>query len=824
MPDTRKIIRVFLASPGDLQDERRAAKAVVDEFNKLWADSLGYHVELIGWEDTISQYGRPQATINQDLERCELVIGMIWKRWGTPPSKSGPFTSGFEEEFETSLTSRRSAGRPELALFFKEVDKELLRDPGEELKKVVAFREKVIAEKEILFVPFKDLSEFEGKVRASITSYVQKLRNAESQKLSNETQATPTEPQQVMQDEEQPARDPSIAGETARFLRTFLTAAESSADNYTAIEVARLRLVATTVKEPGNDDTTIGAHDANLLFAQRSVLTLDRRENFGLVRSGLENLTSENVPLWHWYMDVDGFERGLLCLFSIFKDGHRIQANALLAARLIEEPLPISKEWPREFFLQRWLNKDTQSEQKSAALAYLADCGLPEDVPSIKEEFDRTNYQTRSASVDAILRINLRQGREQAIRALYELQPDSVDRQLLACVFEKDVAFDEEILVEGTSHRSASVRRITATILAKRGKLTVSDAERLLSDTDEDVRYVALRALADSGRTFTEEQAQSILLRQTGSGILGGPGAQSGGRQFAKFRETILAAKTDAELGVLAANESVFQRDVRLALLQRQFARQPQQLTSLIEDQFHRDFAKAVAEMASRYGEDNQLVKDTQGLGDFLRKGFTRQALDIVCKAGGAEHLKLVRNALESNFVDYSRHDVEYLQKHGEWQDIPLIIAAAGRSEAGTSLLGADHGAKYRSAAKAMYAIGKKRLAELLEQQMPKSLLARLIIEISESSYRNLTDAQLKKLFLDEDDSVRKACALKAVRTFSKTRLAQLLKEYVGSDGHRYYNVVHWLDLGVSVPKDGAKLAATKAITKDWPESCPVFD
>jgi hypothetical protein len=46
MGDSRKIIKVFLASPGDLQDERRAAKAVVEEFNKLWADNLGYHVEL----------------------------------------------------------------------------------------------------------------------------------------------------------------------------------------------------------------------------------------------------------------------------------------------------------------------------------------------------------------------------------------------------------------------------------------------------------------------------------------------------------------------------------------------------------------------------------------------------------------------------------------------------------------------------------------------------------------------------------------------------------------------------------------------------------
>jgi hypothetical protein len=101
MADSRKIVKVFLASPSDLQEERRAAKSVVDEFNKLWADSLGYHVELVGWEDTISGFGRPQEIINRDLVQCELFVGMMWKRWGTPPSNTGGYTSGFEEEFET---------------------------------------------------------------------------------------------------------------------------------------------------------------------------------------------------------------------------------------------------------------------------------------------------------------------------------------------------------------------------------------------------------------------------------------------------------------------------------------------------------------------------------------------------------------------------------------------------------------------------------------------------------------------------------------------------------------------------------------------------
>src|SRR5271165_2883509 len=89
MSDSRKIVRIFLGSPGDLSDERLIAKSVVDEINSLFADSSGYHIELVGWEETVSSIGRPQALINQDLEKCELFVGMIWKRWGTPPDKNG---------------------------------------------------------------------------------------------------------------------------------------------------------------------------------------------------------------------------------------------------------------------------------------------------------------------------------------------------------------------------------------------------------------------------------------------------------------------------------------------------------------------------------------------------------------------------------------------------------------------------------------------------------------------------------------------------------------------------------------------------------------
>ena len=139
MARSRKIIKVFIASPGDLQEERQAAKHVVDQFNKQWADYLSTHVELVGWEDTVSRFGRPQDLINQDSDQCEVFIGIMWKQWGSQPSNNGPYSSGFEEEFERAVASRKRSDRPEISLLFKEIEPEFLRDPGDGLRKGKAF-------------------------------------------------------------------------------------------------------------------------------------------------------------------------------------------------------------------------------------------------------------------------------------------------------------------------------------------------------------------------------------------------------------------------------------------------------------------------------------------------------------------------------------------------------------------------------------------------------------------------------------------------------------------------------------------------------------
>ena len=92
-------------------------------------------------EDTLPGYGRPQALINRDVERCDLFIGLLWRRWGTPPATDSTFSSGFEEEFSIAQGRRERGPSPEIWMFFKAVDPTSIADAGPDLQRVIACRD-----------------------------------------------------------------------------------------------------------------------------------------------------------------------------------------------------------------------------------------------------------------------------------------------------------------------------------------------------------------------------------------------------------------------------------------------------------------------------------------------------------------------------------------------------------------------------------------------------------------------------------------------------------------------------------------------------------
>ena len=106
---------VFLASPGDVNEERQAVRQFFERYNRHTAQLWGVRFEVVDWENyaTIG-IGRPQELITaQTLERFRdslaLVVGIMGQRFGSPTGKA---ESGTEEEFNWALESHCQTGRP----------------------------------------------------------------------------------------------------------------------------------------------------------------------------------------------------------------------------------------------------------------------------------------------------------------------------------------------------------------------------------------------------------------------------------------------------------------------------------------------------------------------------------------------------------------------------------------------------------------------------------------------------------------------------------------------------------------------------------------
>ena len=109
MPYDARVVKVMIASPGDVSTERQQVREVLSEWNSIHSEDRGLVLLPIGWEthSTPELGDRPQATINkQVLADCDLLIAMFWTRIGTP---TGASISGTVEEIQEHLRAGKQA-------------------------------------------------------------------------------------------------------------------------------------------------------------------------------------------------------------------------------------------------------------------------------------------------------------------------------------------------------------------------------------------------------------------------------------------------------------------------------------------------------------------------------------------------------------------------------------------------------------------------------------------------------------------------------------------------------------------------------------------
>lgn len=107
------IVRVLIASPSDLSEERDVATSVVNDWNAQHASAEGVFLLPVRWEAQARPQAdtRPQSAINtQIVESADMVVGLFWTKFGT---STGVAASGTVEEIEQLV----GMGKPAMLYF-----------------------------------------------------------------------------------------------------------------------------------------------------------------------------------------------------------------------------------------------------------------------------------------------------------------------------------------------------------------------------------------------------------------------------------------------------------------------------------------------------------------------------------------------------------------------------------------------------------------------------------------------------------------------------------------------------------------------------------
>ncbi len=182
-----KLLKIFIASPGDVSEERNCVDEVVADINHGLAKEHGINLESVRWETHgVPTIARAQASLNPLVDGCHIFVGILWSRFG---SASGKAASGTEEEYRRVLNRWRRTGAPEILPYFGRMSIEPPRSSlaVEQLAGVVRFREQLESEN-ALIGDYNSPAEFRNLLQEHLSRLICDTFSADSSRLCTRLQ------------------------------------------------------------------------------------------------------------------------------------------------------------------------------------------------------------------------------------------------------------------------------------------------------------------------------------------------------------------------------------------------------------------------------------------------------------------------------------------------------------------------------------------------------------------------------------------------------------------------------------------------------------
>jgi HEAT repeat protein len=769
---------VFLASPGDLAEERQLAKEAIESVNRI-GRYQGWHVELLMWEDRRPGAGRPQEIINRHVDECDLFVGLLWERWGQP---TGKYTSGFEEEFERARTRRQNTDQPDIWLAFRKVDLSKLGDPGDDLKRVLAFRAKQVSQRELLFTEFGNPHEWRAKFSEWLLTHIAEVWTA-----------PPAEPTGASASADGAAatppagpKNPDIERPTdlvdaARAFQRLIDEGDDPAERLTRFQIARLNLSATHLMTQVDSRVLLDVIGLNYLYRRRREVQPVRGERWLIYRTLIAD-RSDVMAGWYWltYLTPSQVRETLPLVATVGDNAEaRVRALEMMRELRIDPPGP---EGQRAAFCDELLQDDA-AEVRKAATEYLGAVGTAEESAALDRARGDADSEVRTAAAKAAFRIALRHDLDGAFALLLD-GDRGADVEL---VRERAGELTVPQLTRALENGNANVRELAAAQLRERGALTGDLAVGRLEDASPTVRATAFEALIEQGLPVTAGQIRKAFAAERPPTLLTLRIETVNVDQLVlKLYRTLPYERLRAE----AADWSSLTGAVAYrALGLDHFDRMEDQIRRDLGDRFASHEAAWTAAVRETLGDAFERLNMDQ-LRDFIRGKFEAAALEALAAHGDERDADVARRHLvESDDTETRRHAAAVLGRFGEAADVQPLLRVTGEA----------YGDLRVAAARAALALAPGpdwAAAELLA--MHSESLTALVLQAWERESVDDVLLPVQDLLRSGDHAIRVKAASFLIARLPPERLEAVLDAYL--EGYHYYNVVCWVDRALHAP------------------------
>ncbi len=183
-------IKCFIASPGDVSEERDACEKVFEDINSSLGKILSFRLSSLRWEKdiypSVGEYG--QQVINEQMDdKYDLFIGIMKTRFGTPTPQAG---SGTEEEFNIAYEKYKNGEIDNIFFYFGNPSISLYEIDHAQCQKVIDFRKRIEG-LGVLHMEYVDTDDFKGKLKQDLTNYLNANRpTARKQKKKKNEDST----------------------------------------------------------------------------------------------------------------------------------------------------------------------------------------------------------------------------------------------------------------------------------------------------------------------------------------------------------------------------------------------------------------------------------------------------------------------------------------------------------------------------------------------------------------------------------------------------------------------------------------------------------